>query len=413
MICERCGREIPKERLYHKARTVKYCSRECYIAATEREDYMCHACGMVFKPKRVGQKYCSISCANTSPRVYTPRPRRRKTIPDFKYNNHNESIYGLGDGVAGIYKITNNINGKIYIGKSKNIGHRLNQHRQNARRGTMPIYRAFRKYGLGNFTFEIIYIASDVLSFELCSLERKYIKQYKSNNPRYGYNATDGGDGGELNDIAKAKFNTIVKSDAWRKRISENKKKWWAENRDEIMDSIKARVEIRKLSQTSKQANIKKIKKRDTKKVCCIEKQCTFDSMTDAAVACRTRESSIWQVCNGRNEYAGGLRFYWVDNKPMKFVKKQRRKLTKEERMEYINQSIAKGFAKKIVCVDTGIIYRSCGEAAIILNINVSKIRQNIYDPKRCTSVSGLHFRFLDSASYRPDTVPEKIVLLH
>lgn len=48
-----------------------------------------------------------------------------------------------------IYKITNNINGKIYIGQTKtSIERRFISHKSAARRGINYIlYKAIRKYG--------------------------------------------------------------------------------------------------------------------------------------------------------------------------------------------------------------------------------------------------------------------------
>ena len=62
---------------------------------------------------------------------------------------------------CGIYKITNNINNKIYIGCSKNIEHRWLAHKsesilENNQQYNYSIHKAFRKYGLDNFSFEII-----------------------------------------------------------------------------------------------------------------------------------------------------------------------------------------------------------------------------------------------------------------
>lgn len=59
--------------------------------------------------------------------------------------------------MIGIYKITNNINNHCYIGQSRNITKRFNSHinyHQSVK--NYPLYRAFRKYGLENFSFEIL-----------------------------------------------------------------------------------------------------------------------------------------------------------------------------------------------------------------------------------------------------------------
>ena len=64
----------------------------------------------------------------------------------------------------GIYKITNTINNKCYIGKSSDIEERWKYHKKrynNIKEYDKPLYRAFRKYGINNFLFEIIELIND------------------------------------------------------------------------------------------------------------------------------------------------------------------------------------------------------------------------------------------------------------
>jgi group I intron endonuclease len=60
-----------------------------------------------------------------------------------------------------IYKITNNINGKMYIGKTKNIEKRLKQHINSSKRKKTKLYCAINKYGFNNFTIDIIDVCDD------------------------------------------------------------------------------------------------------------------------------------------------------------------------------------------------------------------------------------------------------------
>jgi group I intron endonuclease len=57
--------------------------------------------------------------------------------------------------MTGIYKITNKINGKVYIGQSINIERRWKEHISDKRKNSL-IHLAIEKYGEKNFNFEII-----------------------------------------------------------------------------------------------------------------------------------------------------------------------------------------------------------------------------------------------------------------
>lgn len=92
---------------------------------------------------------------------------------------------------VGIYKITNTINGKVYIGQSRYISERWKAHRTRSRSQNKEydthLYCAMRKYGLENFIFEVI---EECSIEELSEKELKWILFYHSNEPEYGYNKT-------------------------------------------------------------------------------------------------------------------------------------------------------------------------------------------------------------------------------
>lgn len=95
-----------------------------------------------------------------------------------------------------IYKITNKINGKIYIGQTvKSIETRMNEHFLNADLNKkFYLSKAIRKFGKESFAIESIdyaYTKKDINEKEMY-----WIKYYKSNNRLYGYNMTNGGEGG-------------------------------------------------------------------------------------------------------------------------------------------------------------------------------------------------------------------------
>lgn len=110
-----------------------------------------------------------------------------------------------------IYKITNRINGHIYIGQSVNPQERWHDHIAGYSTNEVSlIHKAIKKYGEENFTFEILGWFEDYNE-----KERYYIDLYKCKAP-YGYNIQDGGNDpshyhGEDNNFAKISEETARK----------------------------------------------------------------------------------------------------------------------------------------------------------------------------------------------------------
>lgn len=93
-----------------------------------------------------------------------------------------------------IYKITNNINNKVYIGQTKNsVNRRWTEHKRDSKKNNndFVLYRAMRKYGFDNFIVETIEF--DVPLDKLNEREVYWIKFYDSFNSEKGYNLTSGG----------------------------------------------------------------------------------------------------------------------------------------------------------------------------------------------------------------------------
>lgn len=114
-----------------------------------------------------------------------------------------------------IYKISNDINDKVYIGKTlSSIDKRFSEHKKDSCRSQeqiRPLYRAMNKYGCDKFHIELVEECSmDVLS----EREMFWINFY--NSYENGYNATIGGDGKQLYD-----YDAIVKGFLSGKLIQE------------------------------------------------------------------------------------------------------------------------------------------------------------------------------------------------
>jgi len=88
-----------------------------------------------------------------------------------------------------IYKITNKLNNRIYIGQSNDPMRRFSEHCHKSENYTSLINEAIQKYGVENFCFEVI--ESDIENYN--EREKYWIKYYNSLAPN-GYNIAEGGE---------------------------------------------------------------------------------------------------------------------------------------------------------------------------------------------------------------------------
>jgi len=118
-----------------------------------------------------------------------------------------------------VYKITNLINNKIYIGQTVlTLEKRWYNHTTKAnRKSTMLISRSIAKYGAENFNKEIIDVANTQL--ELNEKEIFWINKLNARDINIGYNISKGGTGGN---IIK---NLSNKEDIYKKRAASNRGK--------------------------------------------------------------------------------------------------------------------------------------------------------------------------------------------
>ena len=132
-----------------------------------------------------------------------------------------------------IYKATNLINNKVYIGQTKNtLKCRANQHYRCAKCNTRPKYGKFyidiMKYGINNFKFEVIEFVDNVETLD--ERERYWISFYKATDENYGYNIDNGGLKGNIKSVETRKrigLTTIekFKNEETRKRMIDGLRK--------------------------------------------------------------------------------------------------------------------------------------------------------------------------------------------
>ena len=120
-----------------------------------------------------------------------------------------------------IYKTTNLVNNKIYIGQ-----HRGAYLDENYLGSGKLLAAAINKYGKGSFKCELLELCADKTALD--QKEKEYIKKYNSQNNEIGYNISEGGQGGDLGSVARSHISEslrgIPKSLEHRKKLSEANK---------------------------------------------------------------------------------------------------------------------------------------------------------------------------------------------
>lgn len=159
---------------------------------------------------------------------------------------------------CGIYKITNNINNKSYIGQSINIERRWREHK-NLKIIDSILKNAFIKYEIKNFSFSIL---EECDREKLNEKEIFYIKKYNSLKPN-GYNIVEGGNNfqksvklskKDVEEIIKLLKNTTLTSKEIAKKFNVNYTTISSINTGTTWKNISINYPIRK-------ANNKKYKK--------------------------------------------------------------------------------------------------------------------------------------------------------
>lgn len=153
-----------------------------------------------------------------------------------------------------IFKITNLINSKIYIGKSSND---RSQYFGSGR----AIKAAIEKYGKQNFKKEIIDTASTLI--ELNEKEKYWISEYQSYFPLIGYNRSLGGDGNWENmtdEVKKQRYQNQLKtfrSNEYKQKKRETMLKYYSDPENKKAQSKRIKKAYFNLS-SSEQEKIKK-----------------------------------------------------------------------------------------------------------------------------------------------------------
>lgn len=222
----------------------------------------------------------------------------------------------MGKVVCGIYKITNLVNSKIYIGQSINIFSRWGYHRRalnNNKHVNKHLQRAWNQYGEQNFVFSIVLECNYE---DLNKYESYYILKYRSYDPLFGYNKTFGGEGEipteEIRQKKSLKFRG--KNNPMYGRCGElnpvygkpKSQETIQKLRDAWDDERKQEQSIRVSGENNPMSGMVGCQNPASKKVVCIETGDVFETMKDAAKWCGLKtHTNISNVCNGKRKHAG------------------------------------------------------------------------------------------------------------
>lgn len=226
-----------------------------------------------------------------------------------------------------IYKITCLVNGKIYIGQTKNKTKRIQEHKRTLGKNehySVHMQRAWNKYGKKNFKFEIVEECSEN---NIDNRECYWINFYKSNCPEYGFNQESGGSkhkqhseaskqkmsayalkvkrwqgknnpnyGGRLWDEERRKYYSKINKAMWtpekRKAKSEAMKKVY--NHDNALEAV--RVKVVKLTLGGEYVG-------------------TYNSVTEAGESIKQGSAAhISDCCKGNRRSAGGSIWVYLDD---------------------------------------------------------------------------------------------------
>jgi hypothetical protein len=132
-----------------------------------------------------------------------------------------------------IYKATNILDGKCYIGQTTQpVLNRIKMHINESKRKPRTYFQcALKSYGYENFAWEVIDKSNNI--DELSCKEQEWIKFHESNNHEYGYNLTNGGEN-------IFKFNEFCNEKRAKSNKEYNKNKFLKEySIDEIIKFLK------------------------------------------------------------------------------------------------------------------------------------------------------------------------------
>ena len=220
-----------------------------------------------------------------------------------------------------IYKVTNQINNKIYKGKTTlSLEKRKKSHLHARFHKQTYFYSALNKYGINNFIWEIL--EDNIDNLNLNKREQFWINYYQSNNNKYGYNMTAGGD--NTDNLNRWRIKNPELMHRFAKEGSKKMRTMLQENPElESKRKEKALIGIKKYAITHKEKlkqhginiylshkeqqdkQMEEFHKQQSKKVICLNTKEIYPSMAEASRQTKISQGNISACCRGKRQSAG------------------------------------------------------------------------------------------------------------
>ena len=219
-----------------------------------------------------------------------------------------------------VYQHTNKINGKVYIGITKQVPEKRWGKDGNNYKSSPHFYSAIQKYGWDNFEHKILY--ENLTHEEACEKEKELIQEFNSMNREFGYNSTSGGDSFIMNEETRQKISQSMMgnqnglghpcSEEKKRKISEAQKgrEFTEEHRQKLSEAAKKRhvpcseEKRQKLSQNYP----------NKRKVYCEELDTIYDSVQECGRQLGIPATNISKLCNGRGKTLKGYHLKYYDD---------------------------------------------------------------------------------------------------
>lgn len=285
-----------------------------------------------------------------------------------------------------VYVHTCKVNNKKYVGITSQKPVERWGKTGNAYTRTQVISKAIKKYGWDNFEHEIL--ESGLTMTEASEKERYYIKKYNSLIPN-GYNCAEGGYNYASSEYSRQKNSELksipvicIETGEVYKSSHEVEAKLGIKH----TNVSKATIDRYRTSggfhwmkyEEYLKNGYSEVLNPNKKHVICIETQKVYESSRKAFEDTGVDSSYIYRCCAGKTKTAGDLHWQYYE--------------------DYINNTYVpkkdKPRGRKVMCIETGKVYKNAPDASRKCNIGVDSIRAVCYGKNQ--TASGLHWKFVE-----------------